>query len=64
MNVNEYDHRLTTAPRYGRNAGGRSRKVPSLYVIRWHGRWRRVYVDFRNDAGIAYVVVNNAPVYL
>ena len=58
MNINAYDDRTTPEPRYGRNASGYGRKIPTRYLIRWHGRWRRVYVACFGNAGTPYVVIN------
>jgi hypothetical protein len=64
MNINDYDHLFTDAPRYGRNAMGYGNKIPTRYMIKWHGRWRRVYSVCWGNSGTPYVVVNKRPHYL
>jgi hypothetical protein len=64
MNINDYDYRVTDAPNYGRNAMGYGSKIPTQHMVKWHGRWRRVYVVCWGNSGTPYVVVNKQPHYL
>ncbi len=64
MNINDYDHKVTPEPRYGRNAHGYGSKIPTRYMIKWHGRWRRVYVVCWSNSGTPYVVVNGKPYWI
>jgi hypothetical protein len=52
--------RQTKEPTYGRNADGYGGKLPTRHMIRYAGRWRRVYVMCYSNSGTAYVVVNGA----
>jgi hypothetical protein len=52
--------RQTEEPTYGRNADGYGGKLPTRHMIRYAGRWRRVYVMCYSNSGTAYVVVNGA----
>ncbi len=36
-------------------ASGYGRAIPSRYMVRWEGRWRRVYVCQISNAGTAYI---------
>lgn len=45
----------TEAPNYGRDAMGYGRQIPSSYMVKWEGRWRRVYVCQISNAGTAYL---------
>lgn len=35
--------RETEAPRYGRTVSGYGARIPTPFMVRLHGRWRRVY---------------------
>lgn len=50
-------------PRYGVNADGYGRKIPTQYMVRLKGdhRWRRVYVACFSNAGTAYIVTKAEP---
>lgn len=36
-------------------ASGYGRKLTSPYVVKWRGRWRRVYVCLISNAGTSYI---------
>lgn len=36
-------------------ASGYGPRIPSSYMVRWAGRWRRVYVAQYGNAGSAYI---------
>jgi hypothetical protein len=36
-------------------ATGYGRKIPSTYMVKWKGRWRRVYVACYSNSGTAYI---------
>jgi hypothetical protein len=40
-------------------ASGYGPRTPSPYMIKWEGRWRRVYVACFSNAGTAYVGPSN-----
>ena len=50
--------RQTSQPAYGRTASGYGGKIPTSHMIRYAGRWRRVYVMIYSNSGTAYVIVN------
>lgn len=55
----------TTEPRAFRgSATGYGPKIPTDYLIKYEGRWRRVYVMVYSNSGSAYIIVNGAEVFL
>lgn len=46
--------RETEAPRH-RSATGYGPRIPTPYMVKWEGRWRRVYVAQFGNAGSAYI---------
>lgn len=36
-------------------ASGYGGRIPAAYMVRWKGRWRRVYVAQYSNAGTAYI---------
>jgi len=52
------DRQQTAEPAYGRTASGYGGKIPTRHMIRYAGRWRRVYAMLYSNSGTAYVVVN------
>lgn len=36
-------------------ATGYGRRIPSSYMVKWEGKWRRVYVCQYSNAGTAYI---------
>ena len=54
------DQRQTDAPAYGTTASGYGSKIPTRHMLRYAGRWRRVYVMQYSNSGTAYVIVNGA----
>lgn len=56
--------RQTDQPTYGRTASGYGGKIPTSHMIRYAGRWRRVYVMCYSNSGTAYVIVNGANLVL
>jgi len=36
-------------------ASGYGRRIPSPTMVRWQGRWRRVYVCIFSNVGMAYI---------
>lgn len=37
------------------SATGYGSRIPSAYMVKWEGRWRRVYVACFSNAGTAYI---------
>lgn len=48
----------------GQDAFGYGPKIPTRYMVRYSGRWRRVYVMQYANAGSAYIVVNGEDRFL
>lgn len=51
-------HKETEAP-VNRSATGYGRKIPTRYMVKLRGRWRRVYVCQISNAGTAYIPQGN-----
>lgn len=47
--------RETDRPQWGLTATGYGNKIPSVYMVQWEGRWRRVYVCQYGNVGTAYI---------
>jgi len=47
--------READAPRSGQTVYGYGSKMPTPYMVKWEGRWRRVYVARYGNAGTAYI---------
>lgn len=47
--------RETLQPRSGLTQTGYGPAMPSPYMVRWAGRWRRVYVACYGNASTAYI---------
>jgi hypothetical protein len=45
----------TERPSSGQTVSGYGRKLPTPYMVKWEGRWRRVYVAQFSNAGTAYL---------
>lgn len=43
------------APRSGRTVTGYGSKIPTPYMVRWEGRWRRVYAACYGNAASHYI---------
>lgn len=57
------DTRTDDAPRRV-TATGYGRKIPTRHMIRYAGRWRRVYVMTFSNIGSAYVIVGGQEAFL
>lgn len=51
----EVEHKETETPRAGRTVTGYGSRIPTAYMVRWEGKWRRVYVANFGNAGTAYI---------
>lgn len=58
------DIRVTDSPSYGRTVSGYGGKIPTRYLVRYAGRWRRVYAMQYGNAGSVYLVVNGRDTFL
>ncbi|QIN94563.1 hypothetical protein PP460_gp013 [Streptomyces phage Muntaha] len=56
--------RITDTPTYGRTVSGYGGKIPTRYMVRYLGVWRRVYMMQYGNAGSAYVIVKGRNVFL
>lgn len=60
LNLADTEHKITEEPRYGRDALGYGRRIPTRYMVRLTDsrRWRRVYCCCYSNAGTCYVESN------
>lgn len=58
------DARITPIPRHGQTVSGYGGRIPTRYMIRYMGVWRRVYAMVYGNAGSVYVNVKGSPVFL
>ncbi len=56
--------RITDIPRYGLTVSGYGGQIPTRYMIRYLGAWRRVFIMQYGNAGSAYVKVKGNDVFL
>lgn len=47
--------RVTGEPRWGQTRSGYGPALPTCYMVRWAGRWRRVKMAQYGNAGSAYI---------
>ncbi len=40
-------------------ATGYGKCIPTVYMVKWQGKWRRVYVACHSNAGTAYIGPSN-----
>ena len=45
----------TTAPRSGMTQTGYGAKLPTPYMVKWEGKWRRVYAACYGNAASHYI---------
>jgi hypothetical protein len=58
------DVRVTAIPRKGQTVSGYGGAIPTRYLIRYKGVWRRVRVMVYGNSGSAYVMVKGEPVFI
>jgi hypothetical protein len=56
--------RVTPIPRHGQTVSGYGGAIPTRYLIRYLGVWRRVRMMQYGNAGSAYVMVKGEPVFI
>lgn len=56
--------RATDVPRHGQTVTGYGGAIPTPHMVRYAGRWRRVYAMVYSNSGTPYVKVNGANVVL
>lgn len=56
--------RETERPHSGQTVSGYGARIPTRYMLRYAGIWRRVYVMVYGNAGSAYVNVKGKTVFL
>lgn len=54
----------TPAPRSGQTVSGYGGKIPTDAMIRYAGRWHRVYVMIWSNSGTAYILRGGAVLLL
>lgn len=47
--------RETTAPRSGQTVSGYGAKLPTPYLVKWAGKWRRVYAACYGNSASHYI---------
>jgi hypothetical protein len=51
----ELEVKRTETPRHGQTQSGYGKRLPTPYLVKFNGRWRRVYVAQYGNAGTAYI---------
>lgn len=51
----EVPYRETDVPRYGHTQTGYGARIPSRHMVKWEGRWRRVYVACYGNAASHFI---------
>ena len=49
-------HKTTDAPRSGQTVSGYGGKIPTRYMVKYAGRWHRVYAMQYGNSGSAYIL--------
>lgn len=49
------EHKLTIEPWKGRTQTGYGAAMPTVHMVKWAGRWRRVYVANWGNSGSCYI---------
>lgn len=58
------DSKVTEIPRSGQTVSGYGRKIPTRYMIRYSGRWHRVYAMSYGNAASVYIVSKGETLFL
>lgn len=56
--------KATQQPTYGQTADGYGGKIPTRYMVRYAGRWRRIYAMAYGNSASLYVVVGGQDLHL
>lgn len=56
--------KTTDIPRHGQTVTGYGGAIPTAHMVRYLGRWRRVYVMVYSNSGTPYVKVHGTDVVL
>lgn len=57
------EHKVTTAP-FNPSISGYGSKLPSRYMVRYDGRWHRVYSICYGNSGSPYIIKNGSRLFL
>lgn len=49
------EHKITDAPRSGQTRSGYGKAIPTRYMVRFNGKWRRVYCRIFSNIGTLYI---------
>lgn len=58
------DVRITEIPLSGHTASGYGGRIPTQYMLKYLGRWRRVYSMVYGNSGSPYIQVGGQPAHL
>ena len=58
----EAEFKQTELPLWGRSATGYGRRIPTSYMVKHNGKWRRVYVCCYGNSGTAYIGSSAEPI--
>ena len=58
------DVKITYVPQWGTTVSGYGGQIPTQYMIKYLGRWRRVYMMQYANSGSAYVMVQHNHMFL
>lgn len=56
--------KITEVPAHGQTISGYGSQLPTQYMIKYLGRWRRVYMMQYANSGSAYVIVQHDSMFL
>lgn len=51
----EVEYKETLLPRKGQTLSGYGKALPTQYMVKWQGKWRRVKVVCFSNCGTAYI---------
>lgn len=49
------EHKITDTPRSGQTQTGYGKAIPTRYMVRFNGKWRRVYCAIFSNSGTLYI---------
>lgn len=49
------EHKTTESPVWGQPVSGYGRAIPTPHMVKWNGKWRRVYCAIFGNAGSLYI---------
>lgn len=58
------DVRVTDEPRYGRTVSGYGSRIPTRFMVKYDGKWLRVYCMQYGNSGSVYVSRGGVTLFL